>query len=556
MTIYLLAQGVSVLRFYMLRSVFPVANRHPLLVLIMTIAYMGFVMVFQIPVIFDLQDIPCTAWVYFMVFFALVAVNVVMLRIFLLYVAFISTQKSINFSERVTRRSSAAPPPAVEDQPEQKALTGWELKIEKFFAKFENSLFMKRQFFNSSKPLQAMCVIILLEMIPMTAYAIRYPELAQVAVVTENCRSRFVNRATTLFVILLSLYIFVLALSAWRMKKLAENFHIVEEFKGIAFGCCLTIVIVIIGRIPAVNSVIYNSYPIGLLLLTGIPAMVFWWVCLERIIQIAVNKPKSKLKNLVTRQTSTKMLTLERGTLKQRSFSGKENPDANLYTLLQDEEGLELFKHFLMKEFCVENLLFWMDCNEIMHLSDDTPDIPLRVMAMYMKYVHPNAPLMVNISSKSRVQIVHRVKMVEATFMKTPHEESKVAAVPMELKVDIAEEPRKSGEVIAPPSADASKAPGNFLQAANTADRPAGPTEDDVAADAPKEVQNDAKRDSVAFDTRPPREGFEAKTVFNDACEEVFHLMSTDPFKRFCHSDEFEAWMKKNPGKLPETLLL
>eukprot|EP00475_Leptophrys_vorax_P040254 TRINITY_DN7436_c0_g1_i1.p1 TRINITY_DN7436_c0_g1~~TRINITY_DN7436_c0_g1_i1.p1 ORF type:complete len:547 (-),score=138.89 TRINITY_DN7436_c0_g1_i1:26-1666(-) len=532
MILYLSASGVSIIRFVLARNIFPIANRHPLLVLIMVLAVMGFVMIFQIPVIFNKQDIPCTAWVYLMVFFALVAVNVVMLRVILLYVAFISTQKSVNFSDRITRRLSAGAEPEVKDD-SGKSLTGMELKIQRWFIHAENFLFMKRRWMDFPYPGYAMCFVIFIEMIPMTAYAIRYPEFARTPVIDTGCRTRFIGQATTLFVILLSLYLVVLSTCAWRMKKLAENFFIVEEFKGIALGGCLTIVVVIIGRIPKVNDVIYNSYPIGLLLLTGIPAMVLWWFSLERINLISSKQHEQRVKNLTFRNTSTRMLTLDgQGrSLKQKSFDGKDNPDSNLYTFLQDEGGLELFKAFLMKEFCVENLLFWMDCNEIMHLPDETPDIPLRVLGMYSKYIHSNAPLMVNISSKNRLKIVEKVKILEATHMGKKANDKKHA--------------EKSANELPPTSEIKIQKNDSIL------DKPPAPTDENLSAFSP-----DEKSGGDIEAARKSQDGFQAKTVFNDSCEEIFHLMSTDPFQRFCHTPEFAAWMKKHPGKLPETVLL
>jgi hypothetical protein len=476
---------------------------------------MAFLMMFQIPVIFDLKDIRCTTWVYLMVVFVLTAVNIVMLRVLLLYAAFVITEKSIQFDKNVRQGKDGF------DVCVWTKNLAFKEKCAMLLERFDRFLFFKRRWFDAGRPLKVMLVVIFIELMPMTGYAIRYTELTEVTIIDANCRFRFIERASTLFTVLLVLYVIILAACAWRLKKLRENFHIVEEFKGILVGCVLGIILVVINRIPQVGDVVYDEeFPVALLYLTGAPALVFWWACLERINLIATKTRDEIELDTRSRDTSSAGSSLAKSFStvtrtadgRERSFSGKHSHKAVLYRFVQDPERFELFRLFLVKEFSIENLLYWTDCNHLMNLDDSDPSIASQISQIYKTYIHFEAPLMVNISSKCRRALDKKLAVLE--MGKSLEIVTTIELVEDDIVQDI-------------PGRDSA---------------PVSPSMSEFVVPPPTDYETLKKAKN---DVRP-------KFVFYDSADEIFHLMATDPFRRFCRTEECQNWLSQHPDEMQE----
>ena len=77
----------------------------------------------------------------------------------------------------------------------------------------------------------------------------------------------------------------------------------------------------------------------------------------------------------------------------------------SLDNLLCDSVGISLFREFLITQFCVENLEFWVAVEKYKNLKNPI-EIGLNKSAIFQKYIHDRAPSQVNLEEKLRREIL------------------------------------------------------------------------------------------------------------------------------------------------------
>jgi len=84
------------------------------------------------------------------------------------------------------------------------------------------------------------------------------------------------------------------------------------------------------------------------------------------------------------------------------------NDPVSIFNFLLDSDRRKQFTQYLVLQFCPENLFFWDATQELKSLCDDNMK-RVMVMEIYKKYLAPDAPYEVNISSNSKLLISSRI---------------------------------------------------------------------------------------------------------------------------------------------------
>jgi hypothetical protein len=91
--------------------------------------------------------------------------------------------------------------------------------------------------------------------------------------------------------------------------------------------------------------------------------------------------------------------------------------------------GRQAFLLFLEKEFAVENLFFFEECNAFLTKCEFSGAIPTELIQdakdLVSKFIEPSADLCVNISSDCRDKIISKIRKGSVDFEKFVFEEAK-----------------------------------------------------------------------------------------------------------------------------------
>lgn len=97
-----------------------------------------------------------------------------------------------------------------------------------------------------------------------------------------------------------------------------------------------------------------------------------------------------------------------------RKFSGKQMVHS-METLLRHQESIDAFLKFLVRDYSVENLLFWMDVQQYQRLSSDH-DLKIYSSSIGNKYIFPESELEVNIDSSTKSSILDNLSVPSLTL--------------------------------------------------------------------------------------------------------------------------------------------
>lgn len=86
----------------------------------------------------------------------------------------------------------------------------------------------------------------------------------------------------------------------------------------------------------------------------------------------------------------------------QPNTSGYSKWAISLENLLEDPEGVKLFRNFLKREFSEENVLFWLECEEFKKIQDENL-LHGKAQQIYKTYLCSKAATQVNVEGQSRL---------------------------------------------------------------------------------------------------------------------------------------------------------
>ncbi|XP_069755982.1 regulator of G-protein signaling 10-like isoform X2 [Narcine bancroftii] len=86
----------------------------------------------------------------------------------------------------------------------------------------------------------------------------------------------------------------------------------------------------------------------------------------------------------------------------QPSTSGISKWAISLEHLLEDPEGVKLFRDFLRREFSEENVLFWLACEEFKKIQDENL-LRGKAQQIYKTFLCNKAATQVNVEGQSRL---------------------------------------------------------------------------------------------------------------------------------------------------------
>lgn len=95
---------------------------------------------------------------------------------------------------------------------------------------------------------------------------------------------------------------------------------------------------------------------------------------------------------------------------------------ADFGKLLADPIGLNVFSEFLKKEFCYENIDFWLTCESFRKLADKN-ELKNAAQDIYDKYLCFRAPEPINVDSKARMVAHHGLQNPTPELFKLAQEQ-------------------------------------------------------------------------------------------------------------------------------------
>jgi len=221
--------------------------------------------------------------------------------------------------------------------------------------------------------------------------------------------------------------------------------------------------------------------------------------------------------------------------------------------LLSIPQGVESFKKFLTKEFSVENLLFFLEVEELRKLMKELigdPEADTKLIArttdIYAKYVENDAPFQVNLPDSivrklnNDYQVCnYRYKTLKMSGLGLVGGKPKLS----QIFIDIQNEsrPQKGGDK------------DKLLGSGDTSTTPSTPQSqgDEKKGDGDSKVDG---KDKIQEDFSTLRADF--PTIFDDAQRNIFKLMKSDSFPRYIRTELYKEFVDAMSGKVHTTKVL
>jgi len=297
----------------------------------------------------------------------------------------------------------------------------------------------------------------------------------------DNCQRSWSD--TVLFVIIL-IYICVFLGFAYGLRDVVDGFHIKEELK---YTAC-------VGIVAVVPWYVFNNF------LKHVNDNIFPFSTLALVIAITFAFVASTLWPLYRSIWQPPILDIY------------SIPDSvtTLRGILSTPIGVESFKRFLTKEFSVENILFYLECEEfrkkkitLMEEGNDTGNLQLvgEAQRIYSKYIGNDSPFQVNLPS---LLVLELRSSLERQFSATK-----------ESNVD------------------------------RTMSSRSGPS-------SPKQSEAETNKEDVTSSYDAPT----VPTVFDPAQKNIFHLMETDSCPRYFRSDLYKEFVQQVTEKQEKKKIL
>jgi hypothetical protein len=355
------------------------------------------------------------------------------------------------------------------------------------------------------------------------------------------------------YVAYLAITMFLCVLMGLRMLTLEENFKLTGEFKLIAMISVYLIIFLLLQVNTSYRSTTYEDVMIQPWLLSFVPCLFFQLVRLYRPVYYSYQEELLNDFSANRRTTIASSSTnpgmdpssraspdLEVNPTASKAVKSTKDYRAEFEKILQSEEGIESFKKFLVKEFAVENILFYLSVKKFkMYFADEPDDTIVRAHAkrIYNEYISLTATWSVNISSecKRRIEKNLRVQGGGDGFMSTP--------ITLDKKQSFRELTFKDLNQIEI---------GRMMTRSQTIDDQ--PTVAKTGTEAENSVSNKANA-SMALPSMDPSalpsldaanlsdkqaNSIARVNLFDEAQQEIFLLMLKDSFRRYYQDPEYK----------------
>ena len=138
----------------------------------------------------------------------------------------------------------------------------------------------------------------------------------------------------------------------------------------------------------------------------------------ERISKVGGKSSRTREGNLTRTESFSSGATKE---IQEVNISRAKQWALNFECLLNDEAGVATFMEFLKKEYCSENLLFWLECKKyknLFHASTNNDDKAVMdaFMEIYLSHISLDSPFEVNIDCITKKNIEGRMLDDPATL--------------------------------------------------------------------------------------------------------------------------------------------
>jgi hypothetical protein len=265
-----------------------------------------------------------------------------------------------------------------------------------YFDKFKYWCFTKRNIFSKTT---VFIVVAVLEWMELAIWMIGLFQKASNPLSIARGSSECLQVTAPLFkggAIRLAIFGVLLFIAFFRILRIKENFGLVHEMKSILFALtAMLIYLVICVAYPSVVTTTFHFVFLGCLI-------ELCWL-LATILPVLIWTYKFNTSHRAS--TFASKPSSEGGTSAVVDKLGNHKVSARsiLTRILENEEGHELFKRYLEREFALENLLFWDAVEELKRSTNANFKLYSVVVD---KFVQMDSVLCINLSSQTRDNII------------------------------------------------------------------------------------------------------------------------------------------------------
>eukprot|EP00475_Leptophrys_vorax_P038302 TRINITY_DN6724_c1_g1_i3.p1 TRINITY_DN6724_c1_g1~~TRINITY_DN6724_c1_g1_i3.p1 ORF type:complete len:455 (+),score=122.07 TRINITY_DN6724_c1_g1_i3:486-1850(+) len=361
--------------------------------------------------------------------------------------------------------------------------------------------------------------------VPFETILIIYRSYATLYISNTTCLRVF-SVLNNFYIAYLVLVMALCTLMGFRMTTLEENFRLTGEFKYIALIFVYIIFFLLLQTNSNIRNIFFNEVMIEPWLVSFVPSILFhmatlyrpsYYASKEELLNDFSNQATTLKDSTVTQglENTGKIILDQADPNKHAREAVKSTRDyrAEFEKVLDSKEGTDIFKKFLVKEFAVENLLFYLSVRKFKQcFADESDDSVVRMHArrIYNEYVSLTATWSVNISSECKRRIEKNLRVrsqADAAFSSSIILDQKVSIREMTFKNLNETEKAASSNAIEVESSYSTKA--NALPSLDSKE---------------SEKKNQSR-----------------VNLFDEAQQEIFLLMLKDSFRRFYQDPEYKA---------------
>eukprot|EP00475_Leptophrys_vorax_P014554 TRINITY_DN20867_c0_g1_i1.p1 TRINITY_DN20867_c0_g1~~TRINITY_DN20867_c0_g1_i1.p1 ORF type:complete len:459 (+),score=110.36 TRINITY_DN20867_c0_g1_i1:124-1500(+) len=370
-------------RFYQLRDTFPIAERHPRLVML---GY-GFGTLFSVMIVLATiakDAVNCFAFTLSLSVLTSIIVISTLMRMTSLWIQVKFTASAVDIASVNGRSSDVG------------ADRAW--------------IFTAKKFWRDQKriwvPIIVSGILITLTLAPVIRSFVKIPGSFGVNMRMRACLQVYQGDVPAALIATNAISIaFILGLY-WMIRKFQDNFFIREEFSRLGRAFLVPILFLFIfNLVPSLHSFDENVFTISLLFFPVAICLTF------KISMIDIIKIAEKQK-----EVSKASSGLEGSQLRKRREEKIRSSTQLLKSVLADPMQSLALKHFMIKEFSVENFLFLKSVDAIR----DTPSDVSGALEIYNTYCTVDAPVPINIPHQNS-------KNLKAAFEALPNQAREIS---------------------------------------------------------------------------------------------------------------------------------
>jgi hypothetical protein len=203
------------------------------------------------------------------------------------------------------------------------------------------------------------------------------------------------NSITGLFVILMLMQV---GYFIYKTRRNFDNFRIKEELRSVFFSAVILMILEFIESFPGYSNIFYRkdgAFPVHNIAITAGVYMVHMFFVLYQPIYWSFHFNEAIRKSSMPTSAQSSSMRISLSQVKDQVTS-----------VLEDPQGLEALKKFLITEFSVENVLFYTAVQKFRALfaedSFSKEEIYLSASVIYCRFISSEGVLVINISGQTR----------------------------------------------------------------------------------------------------------------------------------------------------------